>query len=405
MLVLLAVRTGSSVATVAGVAFGLFAARLALAWRQAPIGGEPRDLDVAVIVPMYNEDPALLQRCLTSLAAQSYLPSRVWLVDDGSADTSALEVAARFDAPFELRLLRSEVNRGKRRAQAEAIRRDTTAHVFVASDSDCVFDVDAIREGVKAFNDDAVMAAGGMVRPLNRTANVLTRLQDAEYHCSFLTGRAWQSQLGGSVMVSAGGLSFYRADLVREVLDDYLRESFLGRSVTSGDDRMLTQLALQRGKVVMQHSALVETAVPERMHHLLKQRIRWDRSLYVGSVWAFSNFQVASVSFWIRVYQLALVLTTMLCLVFLLAAAPVMGVGSALLLLTAVASFSYVSGARMLTVRLPGQSAWQRLATFAMLGPMAVFSLLVLAPVRFAALFTVHRIGVWGTRQQVEVTV
>src|SRR5215217_1182771 len=46
---------------------------------------------VDVVIPCFNEDPALLEACCRSVAGQDY-PGRlrVWLVDDGSANQGAL---------------------------------------------------------------------------------------------------------------------------------------------------------------------------------------------------------------------------------------------------------------------------------------------------------------------------
>lgn len=382
----------------------LFVIRVALSWRAEPARGPVPAYDVAVVLSIYNEDPELLRRCLQSLAEQRHLPDRVWVIDDGSDDPVAFDVAAGFDAPFELHAIRCATNRGKREAQAEAFRRDDRADVFVTSDSDTQFDPEAIREGLRAFNDDGVIAVAGMVRALNRTRNWLTRLQDAEYHASFLCGRAWQSKLQGSVLVTAGGFSIYRAGFLREVLDEYLAESFLGRSVHSGDDRMLTGLALQRGQVKLQHTAVVDTAVPERLSHLLRQRLRWGRSLYVGTLWAFRNLEVSSRPFWLFVYRATLVSTTLLTLLLLVAVAPVVGVRLLGLLMLTTAGFGYLTAARILAVRLPGQTVRARIATFAMVGPACIFQFVVLNPVNLWALIKVRDVSTWGTRRQVELT-
>jgi hyaluronan synthase len=399
-----ALLNGAGVALVLVVTFGLFLVRLVLGWAAAPSRGEVGDCDVAVVLTLYNEDPELLRRCLASLAAQTRPPSRVWIVDDGSKDRAAFAVAERFEAPFDVHPIRCEVNRGKREAQAEAFRRDARADFFVTSDSDTVFHPDAIAEGLRPFEADGVVAVAGMVRALNRGRNLLTRMQDAEYHASFLCGRSWQSKLGGSVLVTAGGLSLYRAGFIREVLDEYLEETFLGRTVLSGDDRMLTGLALQRGAVELQHTAVVDTAVPERLSHLVRQRVRWGRSFYVGTLWLFRNLEVASRGFWLTVYRTALISTTLTTTLLVSVVAPAVGLRLVGTLLASIAAFGYLSSARILAVRLPGRSVWSRLATFLWVGPACVFQFVVLNGVHLWALLKVREVGAWGTRQQVELT-
>jgi hyaluronan synthase len=383
--------------------FALFCIRLLLAWRSRPEPGETPALDVSVVLPMFNEDPLLLRRSLESLARQTYLPRRVWIVDDGSNDLGALATAEGFRGPFEVHVIRCEVNRGKREAQAEAFRRDRTAQVFVTADSDTVFHQDAILEGLKPFAKADVTGVAGLVRPINRNRNLLTRLQDAEYLSSFLLERASLSSLQGSVLVTSGGLAFYRADVIHEVLDEYVTQTFAGRPVHTGDDRMLTQLCLQRGRVVLQHTAIADTAVPERLSHLLRQRVRWSRSFWVNSLWVFGNLRPNAWPYWLVFYYLASVAALFLSLVVVLIAAPELGVRFVSVFLGMVTTLSYLRAARLLAVSLPGVTGVQQFSTFVMVGPAVVFNLVVLLPVRLWALLRIRDVGRWGTRQTVEV--
>ncbi|WP_052667724.1 glycosyltransferase [Nitriliruptor alkaliphilus] len=395
-------RTAGAVAL---VFFGLFCLRIALAWRDRPGSGTAPIADVAVVLPVFNEDPELLRRCLVSLTEQSRLPSRVWLVDDGSHDTAAIELAAAFVAPFPIHVLRCEENRGKRAIQAEAFGRDYLAEVFVTSDSDTIFDRHAIAEGLRRFASPDVTAVAGVVRPLNRARNLLTRIQDAEYLASFLVGRASLSSLRGSILVTSGGLAFYRAEVVREVLEEYLGQTFAGRPVHTGDDRMLTQLCLQRGRVVLQHTAVAETAVPEQLSHLLRQRVRWSRSFWVNSLWVLTNMTARGLPFWITVYHL----TSVLAFALMLGALAILVPTASLLFLGVYLATSvvlgYLQAARLLVVSLPGDTPGRQLATYLAVGAAVLFNLIVLVPVRFWALIRVRDVTRWGTRAEVEVTV
>jgi N-acetylglucosaminyltransferase len=79
---------------------------------------------VDVVIPCFNEDPALLEACCRSVAGQDYPgPLQVWLVDDGSANRGELlGVYERWgERGCTVRLL--DRNTGKRAAQDEAVRR------------------------------------------------------------------------------------------------------------------------------------------------------------------------------------------------------------------------------------------------------------------------------------------
>jgi cellulose synthase/poly-beta-1,6-N-acetylglucosamine synthase-like glycosyltransferase len=58
-------------------------------------------LNVAVVVPVYNEDEAILQRTLRSLLTQTRQPGSVHIVDDGSRSDVAFQLAERFTPAFE----------------------------------------------------------------------------------------------------------------------------------------------------------------------------------------------------------------------------------------------------------------------------------------------------------------
>ncbi|WP_275561157.1 hypothetical protein [Streptomyces sp. 5-6(2022)] len=66
----------------------------------------------------------------------------------------------------------------------------------------------------------------------------------------------------GSVLVNSGPLAAYRADVVRDNLDSYLNETFMGRPAMFSDDSLLTLYALLRGQTVQQPSAVAFTAMP-----------------------------------------------------------------------------------------------------------------------------------------------
>jgi hyaluronan synthase len=397
-----ALQLSTTAGAVTLTVFALFCFRLLLSWRDRAETTDPSKRSVSVVLPMYNEEPELLRRSLASLADQTYLPDRVWVIDDGSSDPAAADVAEAFDGPFELRVIRCRENRGKRMAQAEAFRRDRSAEVFVTADSDTVFHPEAIREGLKPFAGDDVTAVAGVVRPINRNRNLLTRLQDSEYLSSFLLERASLSSLQGSVLVTSGGLALYRADVVREVLEEYVSQTFAGRPVHTGDDRMLTQLSLQRGRVVMQHTAVADTAVPERLSHLLRQRVRWSRSFWVNSLWVFGNMQTRSWAFWLVAYYLTSVIALFLSLAIVALVSPELGLRFTGIFLAMVAALSYLRAARILAVPLPGSTPWQQLSSFAMVGPAILFNIVVLMPVRLWALVRIRDVARWGTRRKVE---
>ena len=58
-------------------------------------------LNVAVVIPVYNEDVPVLRRTLLSLLAQTRTPQSVHVIDDGSPSDVGAQLARRLGPSFE----------------------------------------------------------------------------------------------------------------------------------------------------------------------------------------------------------------------------------------------------------------------------------------------------------------
>jgi N-acetylglucosaminyltransferase len=207
---------------------------------------EPYRPDVDVIVPCYNEEPALVAACLWSLAQQDF---------------------------------KLDGNRGKREAQAAALRQGS-GEVVVTVDSDTTIAPDGIRDIVAWLGNPSVGAATGNLRAANADATWLTRLIDTRYRPLFERERAAQGFFG-AVLCCAGPFSAYRRAAVQEVLDDYLGQQFWGGRRVFGDDLELTNLVLAAGyESVFEPTGRATTKVPTTLRRFVRQQLRWNRSFY-----------------------------------------------------------------------------------------------------------------------------
>jgi len=76
-----------------------------------------------------------------------------------------------------------------------------------------------------------------------------------------------------------GALAAYRLSVVRDALQEWASQTFLGAPCTYGEDRALTNCILDRGfDTVYQGSAIVRTVVPATYGKLVKMYLRWERS-------------------------------------------------------------------------------------------------------------------------------
>jgi hyaluronan synthase len=355
---------------------------------------------VAVVAAFYNEDPVAFARCLESIKAQTRPADEIWVIDDGSRDDTCLDIArtALADMPGVV-VHRFDVNRGKRHAQGYAFAR-TTSDIVVTVDSDTVLDASAIAEGLRPFGDPKVTAVAANVRALNHRRNMLTRLIDMRYANAFLFERAAYSTVG-SVVCCCGSLSFFRTAVVRKHLHDFLHQSFLGIQVQYGDDRRLTQYALQDGLVRLQDTAIAYTLVPETLGHYRRQQLRWNRSFFRESLWAIRRFGPRRWPFWISVAELAVWMVFTISLLSVVYVRPV--------LTGQMIPWSFVAFAVVLAyarnVRYfgrPDESLRAQCATFACAPLYTVLHVFLLTPLRVWSLLTLRQTG-WGTRANVEV--
>ena len=184
---------------------------------------------ISVIIPVYNVAP-YLERCLDSVAAQTWENLEVWLVDDGSTDGSLALCEARAEQDSRFRVLR-QANAGVSAARNRGM--DHAAGQYLQFvDGDDFLPPDATENLVRtaaATGADLVVGrfwrvAGGRaaVRGHIREARVLTRQDYAEEMlkapANFYYGVLWNKLYRRSI-VEAGHL---RCDTGVSWCEDFL---------------------------------------------------------------------------------------------------------------------------------------------------------------------------------------
>lgn len=407
-------ETGSRLAAVWGVTFGLLITQTLMYHcerRRRPTPRIRRQLDalhVAVLLPAYNEDPGYLRLGLESMLRQTRRPDSVHVVDDGSTSSDYAEVRAWWEpaaaAAGIATTWQRTPNAGKRHAQAAAVRVSPGADIYITVDSDSCLAPNAVEEVLIPFGQTRVQSVAGIVLATNHRTNLLTRITDLWFVTGQLTDRSALSAMG-SVLVNSGPLAAYRAAVVRDNLDSYLNETFMGRPVMFSDDSLLTLYALLRGQTVQQPSAIVFTALPEKASHFARMYMRWMRGSTIRSVWRMRYLPVTRWAYWahlMRWFQIALSTTV---LGWLLLVEPFV-YGNRPPASFAIVPFliGWAQALRYLGVIRSDERIRHRAATW-LLMPLAVIgSWTVLRAMRWYGMATCARTG-WGTRQNgAEVT-
>ncbi|KAI8053577.1 nucleotide-diphospho-sugar transferase [Thamnidium elegans] len=179
-------------------------------------------------------------------------------------------------------------HRGKRHAMYTAFRVLMAAgcEAVVSTDSDTKFDPNAMLEMESAlYWFPNIGAAAGDVRIWNSKDSLLSFMSSLRYWMAFNIERAAQS-FNRCVTCVSGPMGIYRSHVLKQVLDDWITQTFLGMECTYGDDRHLTNRALLCGyRVVYTHLAYCETETPSNFLRWFKQQTRWSKSFYRELFW------------------------------------------------------------------------------------------------------------------------
>ena len=274
-----------------------------------------QDYKVSVILTCYNEQPSAIVSVLENILALDYPVHEVLFLDDGSKEPLAYEVAKSFaedhkdipNAP-KFQIIRFAENRGKRAVMMDGFLKASGDYLFML-DSDCEILPNALTELLRPFEDGKTTSVVGNIGVLNRRKSILTRLQSITYFGAFQLGRAAQS-VTGNVIICSGAFSLHKKEFILDHLEEFEDVKFCGIRCSSGDDRSLTALSrLSGGKTRYQNTAYCETVVPDKWKTFQKQRRRWQRSGYLGSLKAirmmvfkrplFSFWSFAEAYFWL----------------------------------------------------------------------------------------------------------
>jgi N-acetylglucosaminyltransferase len=241
---------------------------------------------VDVVVPCFNEQPKLLDDCLTSLAKQDYQGQlKVFVVDDGSHNQDDIHpVMERHGQRSGWRLTLLDANVGKRRAMDAGLQLGDGV-VVVVVDSASVLRSDAVSQIILPLADQRVGAVAASNRVLN-TETWLPRLVNRSYWLLFELERAAQSHFR-AVLCCNGALAAYRRTALESVWDRHVNQRFRGRECRSGDDMHLTLLLLTSGyDTILQPHARALTRVPDKLRPFFRQQLRWSRSFIRELPWA-----------------------------------------------------------------------------------------------------------------------
>ena len=228
---------------------------------------------VSVVVPVFREDPEILDACITTWLAESV--AEVILVVD-TADTDVIEMVRARSTDRRLRLMVFE-HQGKRSAMAVGVKA-ATSEIVIFVDSDTAWTPGLVTEIIRPFSDPAVGGVGSRQLVAAAQSSLWRRVASWLLDIRFLD---YVPAMGarGSVACLSGRTAAYRRAVIAPLMPHLEFEYFLGRLCIAGDDGRLTWLVLANGyRTVHQSTAIAYSMFPETLSAFVKQRVRWTRN-------------------------------------------------------------------------------------------------------------------------------
>jgi cellulose synthase/poly-beta-1,6-N-acetylglucosamine synthase-like glycosyltransferase len=237
-------------------------------------------LSMSLVVPVYQEDPQVFAVAIESWLANDV--EEVILVIDAS-DKICQEIARRYPVTVLVTTVpgkRDALRRGWRRAKTDLV---------ALVDSDTIWASDVAAEVCKPFADPRIGGVGTRQSVCGSTG-FLARITDMFLDHRYFDENASQTLLGKAVSCLSGRTAIYRRELLLEIEEDFMDETFWGVPCLSGDDKRLTTLILERGHLTyMQRTAEVWSTFPTRWRLFFRQRLRWARNTWRSDLRALSR--------------------------------------------------------------------------------------------------------------------
>lgn len=247
-------------------------------------------LSLAIITPVYNEDPAIFAKCLDSWWQNN--PDELIAVID-SSDKKCIQLYRDFsnDKPNVKLIVTSKL--GKRSALADGIR-ESTCDIVALVDSDTIWGPEIHDKVLAPFTLDSNI--GGVTtrqHPISRKS-LWQKITDVFWDMRNYYDLPSQTAAGQALSCLSGRTSLYRRRILLPKLELFLNEIIFGRRKESGEDKCLTRIIQEQGwKTYYQSNAVVYSSAAADFRTFWSQRIRWSRnshnsdfiSLWEGWAW------------------------------------------------------------------------------------------------------------------------
>lgn len=218
---------------------------------------------LSIIIPAYNESLNIKKTLQCIISAKYPSSIEIIVIDDGSEDNT-FSIVKEFSKSKNLKMKIIKTNRiGKAKAIEHALF-FCSNDIFVIIDADTEIQSNSLTELIQPFSNPKVAAVSATLR-VKISNNLLTWFQEFEYAISSCC-RLMLDHAKGTCVIP--GFCAMRKSIVKQI------GGFKGDTVSEDYDICL-YLKKAGYEIRMAPSAIAHTKVPETMHGLIHQRIRW----------------------------------------------------------------------------------------------------------------------------------
>lgn len=221
---------------------------------------------VSILVPCYNEEKNLVNT-IQALTHVKYPNYEIIAINDGSQDKTAKMLDELVNVVPRLRVVHLMLNQGKALAMNSGAM-VARGEFFVCIDGDAILDPHAVTWAMSHFlSSPRVGAVTGNPRIRTRTS-LLGRLQVGEF--SAIIGLLKRAQrVYGRVFTASGVVCAFRRQAVQAV-------GYWSGDTMTEDIDISWRLQLNHWDLRFEPRALAWVLMPESLHGLFKQRLRWS---------------------------------------------------------------------------------------------------------------------------------
>jgi hyaluronan synthase len=232
------------------------------------------NMTLAIITPVYNEDPQVFKKALHSWEINK--PEELVAVID-KTDTSCITAFEEFSENKAWTRLIITSNPGKRPALADGIV-ESKSEIVALVDSDSIWAPNTKQNILAPFADPKVGGVTTRQHPIER-GSIWQKITDIFWDMRNYYDLPSQAAMGSALSCLSGRTSAYRRKLIVPKLDLFLNEVIFGKKKESGEDKCLTRLIQQDGwKSYYQSNAVIYSAASKDFKTFWNQRIRWSRN-------------------------------------------------------------------------------------------------------------------------------